>query len=114
MRNRSHHQAHKEAAKAGGIISLSPSWFRVLCWKSLFVVSLAACLSPALAAQTPTQTPQPPEQRTRYQINLTLDPDNRTYKGTERVRWINRGEHPTSTLFFHLYPNLRVPGYVPP
>lgn len=30
------------------------------------------------------------------------------------MRWINRGNHPTSTLFFHLYSNMRVPGYVPP
>lgn len=30
------------------------------------------------------------------------------------MRWINRGDHPTSTLFFHLYPNIRPPGYVPP
>ncbi|MEK6335092.1 MAG: M1 family metallopeptidase [Acidobacteriota bacterium] len=81
---------------------------------SSLVLFLAAMLASALAAQTPTQTPHPPEQRTRYQINLALDPDNRTYKGTERVRWINRGEHPTSTLFLHLYPNLRAPGYVPP
>src|SRR5713226_5975001 len=38
----------------------------------------------------------------------------RTYTGTERVRFVNRGEHPTSTLYFHLYPNVRVPGYAPP
>src|SRR6185369_3972329 len=30
-----------------------------------------------------------------------------TYTGTERVRWINRGEKPTSVIYFHLYPNLR-------
>jgi hypothetical protein len=30
------------------------------------------------------------------------------------VRWVNRGDHPTSTLFFHLYPNVRIPGYLPP
>src|SRR6185436_12280734 len=29
------------------------------------------------------------------------------YTGVERVRWINRGEKPTSIIYFHLYPNLR-------
>lgn len=75
---------------------------------------LAALLTASLAAQTQTRQPLPPEKRIRYQINFALDFENRTYTGTERVRWINRGEHPTSTLFFHLYPNVRVPGYVPP
>jgi hypothetical protein len=75
---------------------------------------LAAVLTTSLAAQTQNRQPLPPEKRIRYQIHLALDYENRTYMGTERVRWINRGEHPTSTLFFHLYPNVRVPGYVPP
>src|SRR6266404_990923 len=52
--------------------------------------------------------------RIRYQIKLALDYENRSYTGTERVRWVNRGDHPTSTLFFHLYPNVRMPGYLPP
>jgi hypothetical protein len=43
-----------------------------------------------------------------------LDYENRSYTGTERVRWINLGDHSTSTLFFHLYPNVRMSGYVPP
>ncbi|MGZ5483430.1 MAG: M1 family aminopeptidase, partial [Pyrinomonadaceae bacterium] len=32
----------------------------------------------------------------------------------ERVRFVNRGTRATSTLYFHLYSNLRVPGYLPP
>jgi len=43
-----------------------------------------------------------------------LDFENRSYTGTERVRWFNRSDHPTSTLYFHLYPNVRVPGYAQP
>jgi hypothetical protein len=43
-----------------------------------------------------------------------LDYENRSYTGTERVRWVNRGDHSTSTLFFHLYPNVRMSGYAPP
>jgi len=50
--------------------------------------------------------PQQPE-RHSYKIDLKIDFDNLTYTGTERVRWINRGEKPASVVYFHLYPNLR-------
>jgi hypothetical protein len=52
--------------------------------------------------------------RHRYDIQLTLDFDKRSYTGTELVRFVNRGTRATSTLYFHLYSNLRVPGYLPP
>jgi hypothetical protein len=68
----------------------------------------------AIAAQPQTRKPLPPERRIRYQVALALDFDNRSYVGTERVHWVNHGDHPTSTLFFHLYPNMRAPDYVPP
>src|ERR1700687_3141601 len=45
--------------------------------------------------------------RPKYQINLALDFDHRSYKGSERVRWTNRGEHAVSSVFFHLYANVR-------
>lgn len=45
--------------------------------------------------------------RTRYVINLALNFDERTYTGTERVYWVNGDDRPTSTLYFHLYANLR-------
>ena len=48
-------------------------------------------------------------QLARYRINLTLDFDNRSYTGTELVRWVNRDDHPASVLYFHLYPNMRLP-----
>ena len=57
---------------------------------------------------------QTTNQRIRYEIQLSIDFERRTYDGSERVRWVNRGKHPTSTLYFHLYSNLRVPGYVSP
>jgi len=47
-------------------------------------------------------------------IIRALDFDNRSYTGTERVHWVNRGDHPASTLFFHLYQNMRTPDYAPP
>ena len=78
------------------------------------VLLLALGLTLSTAAQNQNRQPLPPEKRLRYQIHLTLNFENRTYNGVERVRWINRGDHPTSTLFFHLYPNIRFPGYTPP
>jgi len=56
------------------------------------------------------QTPAPEESepaRDTYSINLKLDFDERTFTGTENVRWVNRGERPASVLYFHLYPNMR-------
>ena len=75
---------------------------------ALFLCVLCGSLLPA-SAQTPKAKPKLNE-NIDYQINLALDFDNRTYTGTEKIRWINRGDHPTSTLFFHLYPNMRPPG----
>src|SRR4051812_7686620 len=66
------------------------------------------------SGQTQKHESVPAEQRSSYQIHLSLDFDNRTYLGSERVHWTNRGDHPTSTLFFHLYPNMRTPDYVAP
>src|ERR1043165_775134 len=67
----------------------------------LILLCVLVCFS-ALNAQTPQQ----PE-RHSYKIDLKIDFDHLTYTGTERVRWINRGEKPTSIIYFHLYPNLR-------
>src|SRR5262249_36828911 len=58
----------------------------------------------SIAAQT---EPEPAE-RHRYKIDLKLEADLLSFTGTETVRWINRGEKPTSVIYFHLYPNLRV------
>jgi hypothetical protein len=60
-----------------------------------------------------TQTTRHQETRNRYQIHLAIDYENRTYTGVERVRWINRRDRATSTVFFHLYPNVRISGYAP-
>jgi hypothetical protein len=84
----------------------------VLCGRYSFVLFLAALLTSATVAQTQTHQPISTEKHSRYQVKLALDFDRRTYTGTERVRFVNHGEHPTSTLYFHLYPNVRVPGYV--
>jgi hypothetical protein len=81
----------------------------------LTALILLAASTPALAQDTSSRpqatapAPQPikQSQRTHYRINLQLNFDERTYTGTERVRWINREDHSTSVLYFHLYANLR-------
>jgi hypothetical protein len=45
--------------------------------------------------------------RDSYRIDIRLNFDERSYAGTERVRWTNRDGRPASALYFHLYPNLR-------
>src|SRR5258708_33957192 len=93
--------------------------FSLLGWHRSNVIGsillfLAAQLISSTAAQIQTRQPISTEKHSRYQIKLALDFDNRTYAGTERLRFVNRGEHPTSTLYFHLYANGRVPGCVAP
>ena len=107
MKDRFHHSARRERPQIGW----SFGFLCLLCGKS-FLWMLAAAV--AIAAQPQARQPLPPEKRIRYQVALALDFDNRSYVGTERVRWVNHGDHPTSTLFFHLYPNMRAPDYVPP
>lgn len=53
-------------------------------------------------------------ERSRYQIDLQIDFDARSYTGSERVRWTNRGERSTAALYFHLYSNLRGEGIASP
>src|SRR5947207_12497217 len=68
----------------------------------------------ALSMSAHTRQTQSPQPRNHYQIKLNLDFENRIYTGTEVVRFINLGERPIASVFFHLYPNIRVPGYTPP
>lgn len=107
MKDKFHHRGHR--GRQGK--SLSFGFLCVFCGKA-FLWMLAVAVG--IAAQPQTRQPLPPEKRIRYEISLALDFDNRSYVGTERVRWVNHGDHPTSTLFFHLYPNMRAPDYVPP
>ena len=87
---------------------------RALWVKSSFVLIVAGLLVLTITARNQTHRPLPPEKRIKYQIKLALDFEKRAYTGTERIRWINRGDHPVTTLFLHLYPNIRVPGYALP
>jgi len=77
-------------------------------WVSFFFLLLAG-IAPgpgtlSSAAKVPTTIEGP---RHRYQIQLKLDFDALSYTGSERVRWVNRGNDTTSVLYFHLYSNLR-------
>ncbi|HEX2272203.1 MAG TPA: M1 family aminopeptidase [Pyrinomonadaceae bacterium] len=47
------------------------------------------------------------QSRHSYKIDFKIDLDKLSYSGSERVRWVNRGEKSASVLYFHLYPNLR-------
>ena len=73
----------------------------------MFVLMMLAVCVAAAAQELNTQTPSEAAERHRYKIDLKIDFDNLTYTGVERVSWINRGEKPTSIIYFHLYPNLR-------
>lgn len=111
---RINHRGHRGTRDGQKRSFVLPLLLCVLCVKCSVVLILAALLTSSTAAQNQTRQPVPLDKRLRYQIKLALDFDNRTYTGTERVRFVNRGEHPTSILYFHLYPNVRVPGYAPP
>jgi hypothetical protein len=68
----------------------------------------AAAQDPGKRTQSGDRAQSKAVERAKYQINLKLNFDLRTYAGSERVRWINRGDRSTATLYFHLYSNLRV------
>src|SRR5690349_16483344 len=70
----------------------------------LWLIIVVCCVSHEARAQTPAE----PAERHLYKIDLKIDFDRLTYTGVERVRWFNHGEKPTSIIYFHLYPNLRV------
>jgi hypothetical protein len=83
-------------------INSTPSELVMLC------VLVSVCLAAASYQDLYAQTPAPePAARHSYKIDLKIDFDRLTYTGVERVRWVNRGDKPSSIIYFHLYPNLR-------
>lgn len=70
----------------------------------MIVVAILALTS--LTQAQPRQTRS--IERNRYEIDLKLDFDARSYTGSERVRWVNRSDQASAFLYFHLYSNLRV------
>src|SRR6266545_7340972 len=115
MRDRFHHRGHREEQRGkrkelrsiARILPRLKNHFALRALPSaLFLCVLCGSIFPA-AANNRSRQPLPPEKRISYKIKLALDFDNRTYTGTEQVHWVNRGDHPTSIIYFHLYPNMR-------
>jgi len=77
----------------------------VYCLLAVFVFP-ATTLQSIVALGTSHQN-TPSVERHKYSIDLKLDFENLSYSGSERVRWFNRGDKPSSLVYFHLYPNLR-------
>jgi len=73
----------------------------------LLLAVLLATITAAAQAQAPAGDSKPTD-RAKYWIEFKINLDRLSYTGYERVKWINRGEKPSSVLYFHLYPNLRV------
>jgi hypothetical protein len=78
------------------------------------VLCLLTFILATAAQELNAQTLAKPAERHVYKIDLKIDFDRLTYTGTERVRWVNRGEKPSSVIYFHLYPNLRAGDQQPP
>ncbi|HEV8368461.1 MAG TPA: M1 family aminopeptidase [Pyrinomonadaceae bacterium] len=74
---------------------------------TVILVAVVAAMN-ASSETTHAQDSTKRTERNKYSIDLKIDFDRLSYSGSERVRWINHGEKPTSVLYFHLYPNLRV------
>ena len=81
---------------------------------SLSTLAFASCCCRLAPLRRRNQNPFQESERTRYQIQLKLDFDGLSYTGSERVRWVNRGERPSAVLYFHLYSNLRPTSRRPP
>ena len=125
MNVRMNHRGHREEQRGKGkelrsiapILLLLKNHFALLALPFavfLCVLCGSMCLAKNPVAKNQSRQPLPPEKRISYQIKLALDFEKRTYTGAERVHWVNRGDHPTSVIYFHLYSNMRAPDYVAP
>jgi len=73
----------------------------------MLCVLVSVCVAAASYQELNAQTAAKSAERHVYKIDLKIDFDSLTYSGSESVRWINRGEKPSSIIYFHLYSNLR-------
>ena len=73
----------------------------------MLCVLISVCVAAASYQELNAQTPPHQRDTHSYKIELKIDFDRLTYTGVERVRWVNRGEKPSSIIYFHLYPNLQ-------
>src|SRR6266704_6096732 len=104
------------AKSVSRVFRKSLSKFRGSAPQLILSLILSLIIASSLAAANPDQSPSPGAQniatksgpvRAKYRLDLTIDFDHGSYTGIERLRWTNRGERPTSVLFFHLYSNIR-------
>ena len=118
MKDRVNHRGHRGRPRVKGKVQSarneSVQAARRFALTSLLWVAFLCVVCGNSLAQTQPHQPPPPEKRIQYRIDLSLDYANRKYTGSERVRWVNRGERATGTLIFHLYSNARTSGYVAP
>ena len=119
MKDRVNHRGHRGKPRAKGKVQSARNELlqvvhRFALTSLLFAAFLCVLCGENSLAQTQPHQPPPPDKRIQYRIDLSLDYANRKYTGSERVRWVNRGDRSTGTLIFHLYSNARVPGYVAP
>ena len=85
----------------------------LLCISTLVVLAIAASIEAQSANGQTNQTTTAKPDRSLYKIDLDIDFDRLSYTGVQRLRWFNQNDKPTSVLYFHLYPNLRVPDQQP-
>jgi hypothetical protein len=77
----------------------------LICVTTVVVLAIAASIeTPSVDGQTNAKLERP-----LYKVDLEIDFDHLSYSGVERLRWLNDDDKPTSVLYFHLYPNIRVP-----
>jgi len=78
-------------------------------WPSrLCAIVVTLALSTSLDASQKFDQPAPGARSPRnanYEIDVRLEPNDRTLHGRERIRWRNISAHPTGELQFHLYWN---------
>src|ERR1043166_4154905 len=106
------HRGHREDRTTG--LFLSCKSVGVLCDESFVLWLVALLLLAPIVARSQDRQANTRANQLNYDVKLAINFDDRTYTGTEQVHWVNRGDHATSTIFFHLYPNMRAPDYVTP
>src|ERR1051326_9188433 len=112
MRDKLNQGKHRENRAKG--FSFSLEFLSVLCGKCFSILIIGVLFTGSAFAWIEDRQPITREKRSRYDIRLAINFDERTYTGTEQVHWVNHGDHATSTIFFHLYPNMRPPDYIAP
>ncbi|MFN2455767.1 MAG: M1 family aminopeptidase [Pyrinomonadaceae bacterium] len=92
----------KHSQRARGVYFLSLALY----------VLFVSCVSRAQSSPAPSAVALPERGQNAlaaaaYDLTFALDFDARTFKGSERLHWINEDNQATSVLYFHLYANLR-------